>query len=94
MEPPLNYGNWVRKKNLLILGLSTLGAGALIIIPLGPIYRLITALLFLIILMSFLFPLYSYVMFSQKGGRFQEKAYNLIIQVESLILVPGMGYWP
>jgi hypothetical protein len=29
---------------------------------------------------SFLFPLYAYVMFSQKGGRFQEKVYNLIIQ--------------
>jgi SAM-dependent methyltransferase len=80
METRLDYGNWIRKKNLLILGLATLGVGALAIIPLGPLYRLFMAGLFVVILISFLFPLYSYVMFSQKGGRFQEKVYNLIIQ--------------
>ena len=81
---------------MLILGLFTLGGGALIIIPLGSLYRLIMALIFLIILISFLFPLYSYVMFSQKGGRFQEKVYNLIIQnlgttVKGRILDIGSG---
>ena len=96
METQLDYGNWIRKKNLLILGLFTLGGGALIIIPLGSLYRLIMALIFLIILISFLFPLYSYVMFSQKGGRFQEKVYNLIIQnlgttVKGRILDIGSG---
>ena len=96
METQLDYGNWIRKKNLLILGLFTLGVGALIIIPLGSLYRLIMALIFLIILISFLFPLYSYVMFSQKGGRFQEKVYNLIIQnlgttVKGRILDIGSG---
>ena len=80
METQLDYGNWIRKKILLILGLCTLGVGGLIIVPLGLIYRLIMAFLFVIILVSFLFPLYSYFMFSQKGGRFQEKVYNLIIQ--------------
>ena len=80
MKTQLDYGNWIRKKNLLILGLCTLGVGALILIPLGPIYHLIVAILFIIILVSFLFPLYAYVMFSQKGGKFQEKVYNLIIQ--------------
>jgi SAM-dependent methyltransferase len=80
METQLDYGNWIRKKILLILGLSTLGMGALTIIPLGSLYHLITTFLFLIFLISFLFPLYSYFMFSQKGGRFQEKVYNLIIQ--------------
>ena len=80
METQLDYGNWIRKKILLILGVFTLGVGALIILPLGSLYRLIMAFLFVIILFSFLFPLYSYVMFSQKGGRFQEKVYNLIIQ--------------
>jgi ubiquinone/menaquinone biosynthesis C-methylase UbiE len=30
--------------------------------------------------MSFLFPLSAYVIFSQRGGRFQEKVYDLIIQ--------------
>jgi len=96
MEAQLNYGNWIRKKILLILGLSSVGVGALIIIPLGSLYRLIMAFLFLITLISFLFPLYSYVMFSQKGGRFQEKVYNLIIQslgttVKGRILDIGTG---
>ena len=80
METQLDYGNWIRKKILLILGLCTLGVGGLIIVPLGFLYRLIMTFLFVIILVSFLFPLYSYFMFSQKGGRFQEKVFNLIIQ--------------
>ncbi len=96
METQLNYGNWIRKKILLILGLSTLGVGALIIIPLGSLYHLFMTSLFVVILISFLFPLYSYVMFSQKGGRFQEKVYNLIIQnlgttVKGRILDIGSG---
>ena len=80
METQLAYGNWIRKKNLLILGLCTLGAGALLFFPLGTFHHLIVAILFLVILISFLFPFYAYVMFSQKGGRIQEKVYKLIIQ--------------
>jgi SAM-dependent methyltransferase len=80
METQLEYGNWIRRKILLILGLCTLCLGVLVLLPLGPFYRLIMAFLFVIAFFSFLFPLYSYVMFSQKGGRFQEKVYNLIIQ--------------
>jgi len=96
MEAQLDYGNWIRKKNLLILGLCALGAGALIFIPLGSLYRFIVSTLFVIILVSFLFPLYAYVMFSQKGGRLQEKFYNLIIQclgkdVKGRILDIGSG---
>jgi SAM-dependent methyltransferase len=96
METQLDYGNWIRKKVLLILGLSTLGVGALIIVPLGSLYRLIMAFLFVILLVSFLFPLYSYAMFSQKGGKFQEKVYNLIIRslgiaVKGRILDIGSG---
>lgn len=78
METQLEYGNWIRKKILLILGLCTLGTGLLFIIPLGSLYRII-GFLFLIVLASFLLPLYSWIMFSQNGGRFQEKVYNLII---------------
>src|SRR5262249_25441799 len=63
-----------------ILGLCTLGVGALIFIPLGAFYRLVVTILFAVLLISFLFPLYAYVAFSQHGGRFQEKVYNLIIQ--------------
>ena len=96
MESQLDYGNWIRKKLLLILGLCTLGVGALFFVPLGFLNRLIMVFLFVIILISFLFPLYSYIMFSQKGGRFQEKVYNLIIQslgttVKGRILDIGSG---
>ena len=96
METQLDYGNWIRKKNLLILGLCTLGVGALIFIPLGSFYRITMTILFVIILVSFLFPLYAYVMFSQKGGRLQERVYNLIIQslgakVKGKILDIGSG---
>ena len=80
METELEYGNWIRKKNLLVLGLCTLGVGALIFIPLGSLYRITVTILFIIVLVSFLYPLYAYVMFSQKGGRFQEKVYNVIIK--------------
>jgi len=96
METQLEYGNWIRKKNLLILGSCALGVGALIFIPLGSIYRITMTVLFAIMLVSFLFPLYAYVMFSQKGGRLQEKFYNLIIQslgkdVKGRILDIGSG---
>ena len=76
----LDYGNWVRKKILFILGLCALVAGALIFIPLGLVYKFFTTLLFLIAFVSFLFPLYAYIMFSQNGGKLQEKIYNLAIQ--------------
>ncbi len=96
METQLDYGNWIRKKNLVILGLCALGIGALTFIPLGSLYRLITIILFAIVFISFLFPLYAYVMFSQKGGKLQEKIYNLIIQnlgvnVKGRILDIGSG---
>lgn len=96
MEAQLDYGNWIRKKNLLILGLCTLGVGALNFVPLGSLYHLIVSALFAIILVSFLFPLYAYRMFSQEGGRFQEKLYDLIIQglgenVKGKILDIGSG---
>jgi SAM-dependent methyltransferase len=96
MEAQLDYGNWIRKKNLFILGLCVLGAGALLFIPLGSFYRAVITFLLIIILISFLFPLYAYVMFSQKGGRLQEKFYNLLIQslgkdVKGRILDIGSG---
>jgi len=76
----LDYGNWVRKKNLLILGLCTLGMGALIFIIAGLVYQVVATILFVVVLISFLFPLYAYIMFSQNGGKLQEKIYNLAIQ--------------
>jgi SAM-dependent methyltransferase len=80
METQLEYGNWIRKKILLVLGLCSLGLGILALIPIGPLYQIIVATLFTITFVSFLFPLYSYFMFSQNGGKFQEKIYDLIIQ--------------
>ncbi len=96
METQLDYGNWIQKKNLVILGLCTLGVGVLIFIPLGFLYQLVVTILFSLILTSFLFPLGAYVMFSQQGGRFQEQVYNLIIQslgakVQGTILDIGSG---
>ena len=76
----LDYGNWVRKKILFILGLCALGMGALLFIPLGLAYQIAATTLFIIVFVSFLFPLYAYIMFSQNGGKLQEKIYNLAIQ--------------
>src|SRR5262245_57164611 len=80
MVMQLNYGNWIRKKNLLILGMCVLGMGVLSLLPFGSLYQLVMAFLFVMTFISFLFPLYSYVMFSQNGGRLQDRVYNLIIQ--------------
>jgi len=79
-ETQLNYGNWIRKKILLILGVCALGMGVLSLLPFGSLYRLVMAFLFVTTFISFLFPLYSYVMFSQNGGHIQDRVYNLIIQ--------------
>jgi SAM-dependent methyltransferase len=92
----LDYGNWIRKKNLFILGLCALCVGGLSFLPLGPLYRILMTILFAILLISFLFPLYAYIMFSQRGGRLQEKVYDLIIEslgarVKGKILDIGSG---
>ena len=96
MDFQLNYGNWIRKKNLLILGSCALVIGALIFLPFNFPYRLIVSILFVIVLASFLFPLYAYFMFSQRGGKLQDKVYNMIIgrlkgQIEGRILDIGSG---
>ncbi len=96
MEKQLNYGNWIRKKILWILALSALGIAGLSFLPFGSLYQLIMVVLFVITLISFLFPLYSYGMFSQKGGRIQDKVYSLIIRslgppIEGRVLDIGSG---
>ena len=80
METQFIYGNWIRKRILIILGICALVLGALSLLPLGSLYQLVTAFLFLITFISFLFPFFSYWMFSPKGGRIQDKVYTLIIQ--------------
>lgn len=96
MNTQLDYGNWIRKKNLVILGVCALGAGALLLVPFGGLYQSAVAILFAILLVSFLFPLYAYVMFSQSGGRLQEKIYDLVIEslgsnVQGKIIDIGCG---
>ena len=76
---PLEYGNWVRKRVLIILALICLILGALVFLPFGPYFRIGAAVLFAMALLSFLFPAYAFVMFSHRGGRFQEEVYALIV---------------
>lgn len=80
MDMELDYGNWVRRRILFILGTIAFVTGLLSLFPFGVLYRGIMSCLFVVMLFSFSFPLYAYVMFSQKGGRIQEKVYELIIQ--------------
>jgi SAM-dependent methyltransferase len=96
METPLEYGNWIRKRFLVILGLCSLGLGFLALIPRGSLYQIVMAVLFAIAFISFIFPLYSYFMFSQNGGKFQDKVYDLIIRslgtpIQGRILDIGSG---
>jgi SAM-dependent methyltransferase len=96
VQAQLDYGNWIRKKNLYILGLCIIGVAALNFIPLGFLYHLVITILSGILLVSLLFPLYAYVMFSQSGGKFQDKIYTLIIQslgptVKGRVLDIGSG---
>jgi SAM-dependent methyltransferase len=96
MKNQLNYGNWIRKKLLFILGICTLVTFVLIFLPFGPIYRVLMTCLFVFTGVSFFFPLYSYFMFSQNGGKFQEKVYDSIIKnlgspIKGKILDIGSG---
>ncbi|HOT97108.1 MAG TPA: class I SAM-dependent methyltransferase [bacterium] len=80
MRNQLEYGNWIRKKILFILGVCTLVFFALIFLPFGFLYRIFMTGGFIFAAVSFLFPLYAYIMFSQRGGKYQDKVYQLITQ--------------
>jgi len=79
-ELRLNYGNWVRKRVLLVLGIATLAVGALDLIPAGVVYHVIMTIVFVLFLVTFLLPLYAYFAFSQNGGGFQAKLYDCILR--------------
>jgi SAM-dependent methyltransferase len=79
MDAQLNYGNWVRRRVLVTLAACTLGTALVAFLPIGP-YRVVPVVLSVVLFVSFLFPFYAYVMFSQRGGRFQERVFNLILQ--------------
>ena len=75
----LHYGNWIRRKILWLLGLTSLALVILTLLPLPAVVRIICVILGAATLASFLYPLYSYAMFSPRGGNMQEKFYDLIL---------------
>jgi SAM-dependent methyltransferase len=75
----LKYGNWIRTKVLWLLGAMTLFLGILTALPVSNLPRFISGFLSLVCLVSFLFPLISYIMISPKGGNLQAKVYALIV---------------
>jgi ubiquinone/menaquinone biosynthesis C-methylase UbiE len=75
----ITYGNWIRKKVLLVLGSGLLIAGILFFLSSNVYLQIVTGLLFVILLISFSFPLYAYYAFSPRGGNLQEKVYTLIV---------------
>jgi len=79
MTEDIQYGNWIRKKLLLALGLGALILGILFFLLSNVYLQIVTGLLFVILLISFSFPLYAYYAFSPRGGNLQEKVYALIV---------------
>lgn len=79
MKTSITYGNWIRKKLLFVLGLGVLSLGILFFLLSNPYLKLVTGLLFVVLLISFSFPLYAYYAFSPRGGNLQEKVYTLIV---------------
>jgi len=80
MNIQVDYGNWIRKRTLLILGLATLAVGALLLVPAGTVYHVALWIVFAVFLLSFLLPLYAYISFSQNGGKQQERLYDCIVR--------------
>ena len=96
MTEPLTYGNWIRKKVLMFLGLSALIVGGLACLPLPFVIRATAGSLCVVLFASFLYPLYAYYLFSPHGGNMQEKIYRLIVdslgeQVTGKVLDIGTG---
>jgi SAM-dependent methyltransferase len=92
----LKYGNWIRVRALWVLGLSALAMGILSLSPLNPWVRIIAALLFVVLFISFLYPLYAYYMFSPSGGNLQDRLYDLVIksldgEIKGNVLDVGSG---
>jgi SAM-dependent methyltransferase len=96
MATGLKYGNWIRVRALWALGLSALAMGILSLCPLNLWIRIIAALLFVILFISFLYPLYAYYMFSPSGGNLQDRLYDLVIksldgEIKGNVLDVGSG---
>jgi SAM-dependent methyltransferase len=96
MSEKLNYGNWIRTKILWSLGLGALGASICAFLPFPLWLRIAAGGLGAVLSVSFLYPLYAYLMFSPRGGNLQEKIYALLIEslgnpVQGKILDIGAG---
>lgn len=79
MNARLNYGNWIRSRNLLGLGVAATAALVLSLLPLWPGARLVFAGVAVICAVSLAIPFAAYRELSQTGGRFQERIYRLIV---------------
>lgn len=79
----VDYGNWVRRKTLIGLGAGAVAATGLSLLPLGTGYRVALAGVGMALGASLVVPLYAYVTFSQRGGRFQERLYGLVADAVS-----------
>ncbi len=79
MQDKLKYGNWIRVRILLILGLGSLGLAILGILPLPVPVRIGAEILSVTLFISFAYPAYAYYIFSPQGGNLQEKVYDLLI---------------
>jgi len=75
----MKYGNWIRTKVLWLLGTITFVFGSLALVPAPAMLRIFFGIAGLAFLGSFVYPLYSFVMFSQTGGNMQNRIYNLIL---------------
>jgi ubiquinone/menaquinone biosynthesis C-methylase UbiE len=62
-----------------VLGLTSLASGVLAALPLPGLLRILFCLLGVAAFASFLYPFYSYIVFSPGGGNLQDKFYDLIL---------------
>jgi SAM-dependent methyltransferase len=76
----LVYGNWIRKRILWRLGASALAMAIVAVLPIHPLVRATAGILFVVLLISFWFPLYAYYSFSPKGGNLQEQIFDCIVR--------------
>ena len=75
----LIYGNWIRKKILWMLGILSLVFGILAASQVPFVIRVFSSFIGMAVFISFLYPLYSYFIFSPRGGNLQDKFYELIL---------------
>ena len=80
MSDKLQYGNWIRWKVLLFLGVGAVGFALLGLCPLPAAARIGAELLSILLFISLLYPGILYYMFAPQGGNLQERVYNLIVE--------------